>query len=51
MKLLEKFAAVAGQRPLSDNTIDAYRGRIRQVQELLGHSRVEFTSTPEPLIA
>jgi hypothetical protein len=32
MKLLEKFEAVARQRRLADNTIDAYRGWI-QIEE------------------
>ncbi len=34
MKLLERFEAVARQRRLTDNTIDAYRGWMKQFLRL-----------------
>ncbi len=47
MKLLEKFEAVARQRRLADNTIDAYRGWIQQFLRFCAAARGQWTRPEE----
>ena len=47
MKLLEKFEAVARQRRLADNTIDAYRGWIQQFLRFCATARGQWTRPEE----
>jgi site-specific recombinase XerD len=48
MKLLEKFEAVARQRRLAENTIDAYRSWIQQFLRFSANARGQWTR-PEQL--
>jgi site-specific recombinase XerD len=47
MKLLEHFEAVARQRRLADNTIDAYRSWIRQFLRFSAAARGQWTRPEE----
>ena len=47
MKLLEKFEAVARQRRLADNTIDAYRSWIQQFLRFSASVRRQWTRPEE----
>ena len=47
MKLPKKFEAVARQRRLADNTIDAYRGWIQQFLRLCATARGQWTRPEE----
>src|SRR5438270_4936308 len=47
MKLLEKFEAVARERRLADNTIDAYRGWIEQFLRFCAAARGQWTRAEE----
>jgi site-specific recombinase XerD len=47
MKLLEEFEAVARQRRLADNTIDAYRGWIQQFLRFSANARGQWTRPEE----
>ncbi len=57
MKLLERFEAVARQRGLADNTIDAYRGWIEQFPlnpldpVVFRYARISDTTFPETSVS